>query len=83
MIRGTTRCRQFGRAPLLEKREKGRTPSYFRYCQKNLRYIPLVKLAHPPVDQPAAIALPVLPRLHRSPVAGKSEYLPAVRRLNL
>src|SRR5580692_1191759 len=33
--------------------------------------------------QPAAIALPVLPRLHRSPVAGKSEYLPAARRLNL
>jgi len=32
---------------------------------------------------PAAIALRVLPRLHRSPVAGKSEYLPAVRRLNL
>src|SRR5258706_11745472 len=44
----SVRCRQLGRAPLrlcsglrqnragfLEKREKGRTASYFRYCQKN------------------------------------------------
>ena len=32
---------------------------------------------------PAAIALRVIPRLHRNPVAGQSEYLPATRRLNL
>src|ERR1700674_1930932 len=36
----SVRCRQLGRAPV-SKREKGRTPSYFRYCQKKLpRYIP-------------------------------------------
>jgi len=28
------------RAGFLERREKGRTPSYFRYCQKTPRYIP-------------------------------------------
>src|SRR5258705_8074671 len=32
---------------------------------------------------PTAIALRVLPRLHRNPVAGQLEYLPATRRLNL
>src|SRR6266850_199048 len=34
-------------------------------------------------NTPAAIALRALPRDHWNPVAGKSAYLPAVRRLNL
>jgi len=43
MIRGTTVLGVGSSAePLLEKREKGRTPSYFRYCQKPPRYIPLL-----------------------------------------
>jgi hypothetical protein len=50
-------CRQFGTAPLrlslragfLEKREKGRTPSYFVSVLKtNPRYTFRVEVAHPP-----------------------------------
>src|ERR1700687_1112568 len=36
------------RAGFLEKREKGRTPSSFRYCKKRPALYSLVKLAHPP-----------------------------------
>ena len=42
------RCRLFLR-PLLEKREKGRTPSCFALCQKNKPALYFaVKVAHPP-----------------------------------
>jgi hypothetical protein len=48
--------RRFGR-PLLEKREKGRTPSYFGPCQKtNLGYSSSLKwpTRHPQLFRPMA-----------------------------
>jgi len=61
MIRGTTRCRQFGRASSRKARE-GAHPQLFSVLSKTLRYIPLVKLVTPPVDQFPQARLSILIR---------------------
>ena len=49
MIRGTTVLGVgSSEGPLLENREKGRTPVNFGTVKKNPRYYPLSKLAPPP-----------------------------------